>query len=171
VISMADDAGRLGLLSHLKRCWAPKPGRPSVAPHIGRESLEIFAAVCPQWGHVTAWIFPSANSPRMTLLLAQVAAELADYFMVMRVDRAGWPLSHPRTSPDNRRLLPQPSGSPELPPVEHLGDDWRENDTAHRLCDALEDLEIALGHGINRRASDPAGLRSMTHFPSMQSSL
>ena len=145
--------------------------RPTVAQHIVREALYIFAAVCPQLGHLTAVILPYANSHRMTLFLAHVAAELADYFLVMRVDRAGWHMSHQLTMPENMRLLPQPPGSPELNPAEHLWDDLRENDTAHGLFDSLEHLETALCHGINRLASEPERLRSMTNFPYMQISL
>jgi transposase len=168
---MAEDEGRFGLINRLKRCWAPQPVRPTVAQQIVRESLYIFAAVCPQLGHLTALILPYANSHMMTLFLAHVAAELADYFIVMLVDRAGWHLSHQLTIPENMRLLPQPPGSPELNPAEHLWDDLRENETANRPFDSLEHLETALCNGINRLASDPERLRSMTNFPYMQISL
>ena len=107
----------------------------------------------------------------MTLFLAQVAAELADYFIVMLVDRAGWHMSHPITIPDHIRLLPQPPGSPARNPAEHLGDDLRENETANGLFDSLEHLEPMLSHGLKRLAFDPEGLRSMTNFPYMQISL
>jgi len=122
-------------------------------------------------GQLTALILPYANSQMMTLCLAQVAAELAASFMVMLGDRAGWHMSHQRTIPTNMRLLPQPPGSPELNPAEHLWDDLRENETAHRSFDALEHLETALCHGLNRRSADPARLRSMTNFLYMQISL
>ena len=92
VLIMAEDEGRFGLLNTLRRCWAPKPLRPVVPRQMIRESLYVFAAVCPQLGHVTALILPYANSQMMTLFLAHVAAELADYFIVMLVDRAGWHL-------------------------------------------------------------------------------
>ena len=168
---LAQDEGRFGLLRSLKRCWAPKPLRPTVAQQIIRESLSIFAAVCPQLGHLTALIVPYANSQMMTLFLAQVAAELADYFMVMRVDRAGWHMSHHLIIPDNIRLLPQPPGSPALNPAEPLGDDVRDNETANGLFDSLEHLATILSHGLKRLAFDPEGLRSMTNFPYMQISL
>jgi transposase len=171
VILLAEDEGRFGLISSLKRCWAPKPLRPVVAQQLIRESLYIFAAVCPQLGHLTALILPYVNSQMMTLFLAQVAAELADYFIVMLVDRAGWHMSHQLTIPENMRLLPQPPGSPELNPAEHLWDDLRENETANRSFDSLEHLESALCNGLNRLVSDPARLRSMTNFPYMQISL
>jgi transposase len=121
--------------------------------------------VCPQLGHLTALILPYANSQMMPLFLAHVAAELADYFIVMLVDRAGWHMSHQLTMPENMRLLPQPPGSPALNPAEHLWDDLRENAMANRAFDSLEHLEIALCNGLNRLASDPARLRAMTNFP------
>ena len=168
---MAEDEGRFGLMNALRRCWAPKPLRPIVARQMVRESLYVFAAVCPQLGHVTALLLPYANSHMMTLLLAQVAAELADYFIVMLGDRAGWHLSHEVTVPENIRLLPQLPGSPELNPTEHLWEDVREKETANHHFDTLEHLETALCEGINRLASNPERLRSMTNFPYMQVSV
>lgn len=171
VIIMAEDEGRFGLMNTIRRCWAPQPLRPIVARQMVRESLYVFAAVCPQLGRLTALLLPYANSHMMTLFLAQVAVELADYFVVMLVDRAGWHLSHQVTLPDNIRLLPQPPGSPELNPAEHLWDDLRENETANHHFDTLEHLESALCEGLNRLAADPERLRSMTNFPYMQVSL
>src|SRR5262245_17842817 len=107
----------------------------------------------------------------MTLFLAQVAAERADYFMVMLVDRTGCHLSPQVTVPANIRLLPQLPGSPELNPAEHLWDDLRENETAKRHFDTLEPLETALCEGLNRLAADPERLRFMTNFSYMQVSL
>jgi transposase len=162
---MAQDEGRFGLISTLKRCWAPKPIRPLVASQMVYETLYVFAAVCPQLGHLTALLLPYANSQMMTLFLTQVAAELPDYFIVMLVDRAGWHLSDQVTIPENIRLLPQPAGSPEINPAEHLWEDLRENETANHNFDGLELLEQALCTGINRLASNPEKLRSMTYFP------
>jgi hypothetical protein len=116
-------------------------------------------------------MLPYANSQMLTLFLAHVAAELSAYFIVMLVDRAGWHLSHHVTVPENIRLLPQLPGSPARNPAEHLWEDLRENETAHHHFDALEHLETAVCEGINRLASDPERLRSMTNFPYMQVSL
>jgi len=168
---MAEDEGRFGLINTLRKCWAPKPLRPVVARQMVRESLYVFAAVCPQLGHVTTLILPYVNSQMMTLFLAHVAAELSAYFIVMLVDRAGWHLSHDVTIPENIRLLPQLPGSPELNPTEHLWEDLRENETANHHFDTIEHLETALCEGINRLGSDPARLHSMTNSPYMQVSL
>jgi hypothetical protein len=48
--------------------------RQVVPRQMVQESLYVFAAVCPQLGHVTALILPYANSQMMTLFLAHVAA-------------------------------------------------------------------------------------------------
>ncbi len=101
----------------------------------------------------------------MPRFLAQVAAELADYGIVMLVDRAGWHLRHEGTVPATMRLLPQLPGSPALNPTEHLWEDLRENEPANHHVDTLAHLETALWQGINRLASDPERLRSMTNFP------
>jgi hypothetical protein len=89
----------------------------------------------------------------------------------MLVDRAGWHLSHQVPVPEPMRLLPQLPRSPELNPTEHLWDDWRENETAHRHCDTLEHLETALCAGLNRLAANPERLRPMTNFPLPRRSL
>lgn len=168
---MAQDEGRFGLISTLRRCWAARPTRPRVASQKVHKSLYVFAAVGPQLGHLTALILPYANSQMMTRFLAEVAAELPDYFIVMLVDRAGWHLSDQVSIPENIRLLPQPAGSPELNPAEHLWEELREHETANHHFDGLEPLEQALCSGINRLAANPEKLRSMTSFPYFKLSL
>ena len=79
----------------------------------------------------------------MTLFLAQVAAELSAYCMVMLVDRAGWHRSHQVTGPDNIRFLPQLPGRPARNPTEHLWEDVRANETANHHFDTIEPLETA----------------------------
>jgi hypothetical protein len=116
-------------------------------------------------------ILPYANSQMMTRFLAHVAADLAAYFLVMLVDRAGWHLSHQVTVPEHIRRLPQLPGSPERNPAEHLWEDVRENETANHHFDPLEHLETAVCEGINRLAADPERLRSMTNCPYMQVSV
>jgi hypothetical protein len=58
VIMMAEDEGRFGRISEMRRCWAPKPRRPTVPRQVVREGGYVFAAVCPQLGQLTALILP-----------------------------------------------------------------------------------------------------------------
>jgi transposase len=162
---MAEDEGRFGLISVMRRCWAPRPLRPTVPQQMVYEAVYVFAAVCPQLGQITALILPYANSDMMTLFLRQVASDLPDHFIVMLVDQAGWHLGKDVNVPENIRLIPQPAGSPELNPAEHIWEDLRENEIGNQLFTSLDELEDTLCHGINRLASHPDKLRSLTDFP------
>ena len=132
------------------------------------ESLYVFAAVCPQLGHLTALILPYANSQMMTLFTPEVAAELPDHFMVMLVDQAGWHLSGQVTIPENIRLLPQLAGSPELNPAEHLWEELREKNLPNQSFPSLDTLENTLCAGLTQLAADPNRVRSLTDFPYMR---
>ena len=123
VLMMAEDEGRVGLINTLQRWWVPQPLRPVVARHMVRQFLYGFAAVCPQFGPITALMVPDAHHQMMTLLLAPVAAARSAYCIGMLVDRAGWQLSHHGTVPEHMRRLPQPPGSPALNPPEQLWED------------------------------------------------
>jgi len=57
----------------------------------------------------------------------QVSVELADYFIVMQVDKASWHRSKYLKIPENIRLIHQPSYSPQLMPVEHIWEEIKEN--------------------------------------------
>lgn len=165
VIIMSQDEARFGRINKPRRCWAPRPIRPLVGQQYVREYLYLFAAVCPQLGRLTALILPWANLSMMALFLQQVAEEFKDYFMIMLVDQAAWHTSKKLPVPANIRLLPQPPGSPELNPTEHLWEDLREHEMANRLFASCDDVETALTQGILRLASQPAKLTSMTNFP------
>jgi len=62
----------------------------------------------------------------MSLFLAHVGKVIADYFIVMQVDQAGWHRSKELHVPENIRLIFQPAYSPEVNPVEHLWEELRE---------------------------------------------
>ncbi len=79
-----------------------------------REYVYAYAAVAPQLGQMTSLILPYANTKMMNLFLKQVSQDFAEYFIILQVDRASWHLSKSLEIPDNIRLVPQPSHSPEL---------------------------------------------------------
>jgi hypothetical protein len=80
---MAQDEGRFGRIDRPRRCWAPKPVRPTVPCQMVREFVYVFAAVCASLGCLTTLILPMANTQMMSLFLAHVAEEFAGYFIVM----------------------------------------------------------------------------------------
>ena len=100
---MAQDEGRFGRIDRPRRCWAPKPIRPTVPRQVVREFVYVFAAVGAQGGHLTALILPMANTEMMSLFLAHVAQGFSDFFIVMLVDRAGWHTAQRLIVPENIR--------------------------------------------------------------------
>jgi hypothetical protein len=101
----------------------------------------------------------------MNRLLEPVAQTLAAYFIVMQGDRAGWHTAQALKIPENMRLIPQPSDSPELNPVEHIWDEVREKWFHNRVFQALSQVVDTLAAGLRSLAAHPARGRSMTNCP------
>ena len=128
---MAEGEGRCGRIGRPRRCWAPKPLRPTVPRQVVREWVYVFAAVCAQLGRLTAFILPTADTDMMDVFLAHLARQFTGSFLILRVGRAGWQTTERLTVPENIRFLPQPARSPELNPTEHVGDERREKYVAN----------------------------------------
>jgi DDE superfamily endonuclease len=171
VVIMAEDEGRFGRIDRPRRCWAPKPLRPTVPRQIVREFVYVFAAVCAQLGRLTSLILPTADTDMMNVFLTHVAREFAGYFIILVVDRAGWHTTARLTVPENLRLLPQPARSPELNPAEHVWEDLREKNLANKSFSSLRPLEHRLCEGLTQLAADPKRVRSLTDFPYMRVTL
>ena len=104
----------------------------------------------------------------MELFLEEVSRDFVDYFIIMQVDRASWHISDKLNIPENIRLIPQISHSPELNPVEHLWEAIRENYFYNKVFDSLEKVMDTLCEGLNFFDSVPERLRSMTYFPHLR---
>jgi hypothetical protein len=97
-----------------------------------------YVAVAPHLGQMTSLILPYANTKMMNLFLKQVSQEFAEYFIIMQVYKAAWHLSKSLQIPANIRLLPQPSHSSELLPVEYIWEDIRENSFYNRILKSMD---------------------------------
>ncbi len=168
---MAQDEGRFGRISRPKRCWAPPGIRPSVPSQVVGESMYVFAAFAPSLGQLIALILPTANTAMMNLFLEHLSQALADYFIVMQVDQAGWHRSHELIIPANIRLIQQPAYSPEVNPVEHLWEELREKYFHNLLFSSLDLLTDQLCRGLNELTDDKSRLTSMMSFPHLNVSV
>jgi hypothetical protein len=79
----------------------------------------------------------------MNLFLQTLSSRFAERLVVLQTDRTGWRQSAQVQLPDDVRLLCQPAHRPELNPVEHLWDDWREKALANRAFKLLEKVQAA----------------------------
>lgn len=165
---VAQDEGRFGRITDIRKCWAPKGIRPKVGKQIARTFVYVYAAVCMALGKMTCLILPYANTDMMNLFLEEVSNDFRNYFVIMLVDGAGWHRSNDLKIPENIRLIQQPPHSPELNPVEHLWEELRENHLPNKVFRSLDAVEKALCHGLRDLYDDPEKLISMTNFPYLQ---
>jgi len=106
-------------------CWCPKGIRPTV--QATGQTVCLRLCCCSSIGSNDLPDSAYANTKMMNLFLHQVSVELADYFIVMQVDKASWHRSKYLKIPENIRLIHQPSYSPQLMPVEHIWEEIKEN--------------------------------------------
>ncbi len=104
----------------------------------------------------------------MNIFLEEVSREFSEFFVIMQVDQAGWHRSKNLNIPENIHLLPQPSHSPELNPVEHLWEELREKACPNQAFHSLHEVESVLCQEIGRLQNDPDRLRSLTYFPHLR---
>ena len=113
---------------------------------------------------------PYADTAAMQVFLDRFSATIAEgEHAVMILYRAGWHGSNSLAVPANTTLVPLPSYSPELNPVERVWLYLKERFLSHRLlhynhsdaaCNAWNRL-VAEAGGSNRYAPTPGFHRSM----------
>jgi putative transposase len=130
--------------------------------------MYVFAAFAPSLGRLISLVLPTANTATMNLFLEHLSQALADSFIVMQVDQAGWHRSRELIIPSNIRLIQQPAYSPEVNPVEHLWEELREKYFHNRLFSSLDFLTDELCRGLNELTDDKERLSSMMSFPHLK---
>ena len=139
-IWFADEA-RVGQKNKITRRWAKRGTRPSAPKDQRTASAYIFGAICPAEGKGAGLVLPRCTTEAMTLHLAEIAQAVAPgAHAVVLLDRAGWHVSAKLVVPDNITLLPLPAKSPELNPVENIGQFMRENWLSNQVFPSYQDI-------------------------------
>lgn len=162
---MFQDEARFGRMVRIRRCWAPKPERPTVCNGYEREFLYVYGAVSPMQGEFDWMITRQMNTERMSEFLAQVSAAHPREFIIMVVDGASSHVAKALVVPPNMRLLRLPPYAPELNPQEHVWDELREKEFPNRVYADLPSVRAQLEVGLPRLASDHKAVRSLTAWP------
>jgi transposase len=74
---------------------------------------------------------------------------------VVILDQAGWHMSAKLAIPDNITLLPLPSRSPELNPVENIWQFMRDNWLSNRIFQSYEDIVALCCEAWNKLIERP----------------
>ena len=162
---MFQDEARFGLISDARRCWCPAPERPICPVTISHQAVHVYAAVSIGSGHVDSLILPGVNTACMQIFLDEIASRYPYEKLVMVLDNAGWHLGKKLKVPKNVRLLPLPSYSPELNPMENIWDELREKSFYNRVFENLDRMEEHLLHALQAMESSPDTTKSISDWP------
>ena len=115
------DEARVGQRGTTSRVWAAKGTRPRLIRQQQFNYAHVFGAICPATGEAVGLVMPKMNTEAMQHHLTEIAKHIAEgRHAVVVMDRAPWHMTKKISLPDNLSIIPLPSTSPELNPVEQV---------------------------------------------------
>jgi hypothetical protein len=109
-------------------------------------------------------VLPSVNAQAISVFLAEVSPRHADEFVLLVLEGAGWHRAKRLQAPAHMRLIPWPSWSPPLNPVEQLWDEVRENWFANRVFASMQAVEHQFVTALATLETDVQRVASLTGF-------
>ena len=161
---MFEDEARFGRMSDPISCWAPLGCRPQVPTHRVRQYTHVFGSVSPHDGALITLILPHADTPAMSLYLAEVARRHPDEHILMFLDRAGWHQAKGLVVPENITLDWLPAYSPQCNPQELVWREIRRLPFGNHDYDSMDQVEEALLQRLGELESAPVQIQSLTGF-------
>lgn len=158
------DEGRFGRISKPTACWAPPGFRPTIKAQFIRQYTHVYSAVSPNDGQSVSLILPYVNTAAMKIYLTEVSKQLAEYRVVMIMDKAAWHRSKMLGEFENIRIIYLPPYSPELNPVEHLWEHIRENYLRNFFWTSMDKLENKLESILQKIANFSESIQSLVGF-------
>jgi len=153
----------VGQQGTLTRIWARRGTRPR-APRDRRYGWAyLFGAVCPERAVGAGLVLPYVNAEAMNLHLQEISRHVTPgAHAVLVLDGAGWHGAAALTIPDNISLLPLPSYSPELNPVENVWEYLRQNQLSLRVWPAYQAIVETCCQAWNTLMAMPERIASIT---------
>ena len=144
--------------------WNEIGSRPAVARDDRHESAWLFGSVCPQRAVGAALVMPWVGSEATSLHLDAVSKVVTPgAHAVLLCDGAGWHRTGGQLRvPDNITLLPLPSYSPQLNPVENVWAYLRGNFLNRRVWDSYYEIVDACCKAWNEFIDDAERVASVT---------
>jgi len=163
VMIMFADEARFGRINSVHKCWV-RGERPVVYSQIVREYTYAYSAICPFDGTMDSLIINGVNSQCMGIFLDEVSNRHTDKTIIMFADQASWHTSDILKVPENVVLLPLPSYSPQLNPVENIWHELREKWFYNHTFDSLAEVEDRLMEALRAFENDNDSVRNTTAF-------
>jgi transposase len=143
------DEHRYGLIPVVRKCWTLRGERPTAPYQTRYEWGYLYSALEVDGENTAQFLFlPGVSLSLSRIFLEQVAASDPQAEHVIIWDQAGF---HPdpklHAVPDRIHLVPLPPYSPELNPVEAIGDVIKDR-IGNTLWETLDALEEAIGEEL-----------------------
>lgn len=160
------DEHRYGLIPVVRRCWTLRGVRPTAPYQTKYEWGYLYSALEVDGQNAAEFAcLPGVSLELSRLFLERLAARDPEAEHVVIWDQAGF---HPRPGlhevPAHIHLLPLPPYSPELNPVEVIGDVIKDR-IANTLWQTLEALEEALGEELRPIYESAERVRRLVSHP------
>jgi transposase len=160
------DEHRYGLIPVVRRCWTLRGVRPTAPYQTKYEWGYLYSALEVDGAHAAEFAcLPGVSLDLSRLFLERLAARDPQAEHVVIWDQAGF---HPQPKlhavPARIHLLPLPPYSPELNPVEVIGDVIKDR-IANTLWQTLEALEEALGEELRPIYKSAERVRRLVSHP------
>ncbi len=134
-------------------------------------SMYLFAASRPGTDEAFALALPRADAGTMGIFLDPFSDQLApDVHAVLILDQAGWHNERALHVPRNITLLPLPSASAQLNPIERIWLYLRERYLSHRVLADYDAILTATCRAWNRLLAKEGRLASLTAYPYLTAS-
>ncbi len=139
------DEHRYGLISVIRKCWTLKGHRPTAPYHTKYQWGYLYSALeVDGENRAEAFFSPCVNLDVSRIFLQQIAKSNPHAEHIIIWDQAGF---HQRTGdetlPERIHLLSLPAYSPELNPVEKIGDLFKDR-IGNTVWNTLKEIEAAI---------------------------
>ena len=160
------DEHRYGLIPVVRRCWTLRGVRPTAPYQTKYEWSYLYSALEVDGQNAAEFAcLPGVSLEMSRVFLERLAARDSQAEHVVIWDRAGF---HPQSGlhelPERIHVLALPPYSPELNPVEVIGDVIKDR-IANTLWQKLEDLEQALGEELRPIYESAERVRRLVSHP------
>ncbi len=160
------DEARIGQKGRTCHRWDKKGERPPGLIDQRFASAWLYAAVRPKSGDDVALVLPSVSGVAMTIFLRHFGENLRPgVHAVLVLDQAGWHGAKALKVPANITLVPLPSYSPQLNPVQRVWEYLRERFLSHRLHQDFDAVLEAACRAWNRLTAETGRLLSLCAYP------
>ncbi len=160
------DEHRYGLIPVVRKCWTLRGLRPTAPYQTKYEWGYLYSALEVDGANAAEFLcLPEVNLSMSTLFLRQLVARDPQAEHVVIWDQAGF---HPRAGdpsvPAHVHLLPLPPYSPELNPVEVLGDLIKDR-LGNSLWTTLDAMDEAIGEELRPIYETAERVRKLVSHP------